>query len=361
MEVRMNHQADRLSFFGILLLASFSLNSASGLAQTQSGGSNQTTPGRSNRGASHTIRGKIFLPSGNMPEQRIRVALELNTGGIAGETYSDSNGNFEFRNLQNNSYRVSVPSDNRTFETTQEVVECYGNFPRTFMVQVYLKDKNVNPAFRTKEKLLSVAELQEVPKAAKKAYEKGLKLGQQRKHEEAITHFLEALKAYPDYLLAHNKLGEQYLALNKSAEAQGAFQRAITINPKFALPHINLGIIHIYENRFEEAIREFEIGNRYDDTYPMAYLNLGRALMLKTPPDFDRSEKELMRALEMGGKNFVRAHLDLFNLNVRRRTLDKAVVNLETYLRDAPKAPDTGEVRTRLEGVKKLIAQQQGK
>jgi hypothetical protein len=83
--------------------------------------------------------------------------------------------------------------------------------------------------------------------------------------------------------------------------------------------------------------------------------------MLKTPPDFDRSEKELMRALEIGGKNFVRAHLDLFNLNVRRRTLDKAVVNLETYLRDAPKAPDTGEVRTRLEGVKKLIAQQQAK
>ena len=354
----MNHEAHRLSFFCLLFFAVLSLYPIYVLAQTQSGGSNPTSPGRSGGGASHTIRGKIFLPSGSLPEQRMRVVLELNTGGIAGETFSDSVGNFEFRNLQNNSYRVSVPSDNRTYETTAEVIECYGNFPRTFMVQVYLKDKDSNSAFKPKEKLLSVADLQEVPKAARKAYEKGLKLGQQRKPEEAVTHFQEALKAYPDYLLALNKLGEQYLALSKTTEAEEVFQRAIAINPKYAPPHINLGIIYLSKERFEDAITEFESGNRNDDSYPMSHLNLGRALMLKTPPDYDRSEKELTRALEIGGKNFVRIHLDLFNLNVRRRTFDKAVLNLEAYLKDAPNAPDTEEVRKRLDNLKKILAQQ---
>ncbi|MCI0662674.1 MAG: hypothetical protein L0220_16530 [Acidobacteria bacterium] len=83
--------------------------------------------------------------------------------------------------------------------------------------------------------------------------------------------------------------------------------------------------------------------------------------MLKTPPDYDRSEKELTRALEMGGKSMVRTHLDMFNLNIRRRTLDKAVLNLEAYLKDAPNSPDAEEVRKRLENVKKILAQQKGK
>ena len=357
----MNHEDHRLSFFCILF-AVLSLYPANGLAQTQPGTNNPSTPGRiSGGGASHTIRGKIFLPSGHLPEQRIRVVLELSTGGIAGETFSDSVGNFEFRNITNNSYRLNVPSDNRTYEATQEVVECYGNFPRTFMVQVYLKDKDANAAFKTKEKLLSVADLQEVPKAAKKSYEKGLKLGQQGKPEEAVTHLQEALKAFPDYLLALNKLGEQYLALNNITEAEETFVRAIAINPKFAPPHINLGIIYLSKERFDEAITEFQTGNRYDDTYPISHLNLGRAFMLKTPPDYDRAEKEFTRALEMGGKSMVRTQLDLFNLNIRRRSLDKAAINLETYLKDAPNAPDAEEVRKRLENVKKILAQQQGK
>ena len=357
----MNHEDHRLSFFCILF-AVLSLYPANGLAQTQPGTNNPTTPGRiGGGGSSHTIRGKIFLPSGHLPEQRIRIVLELSTGGIAGETFSDSVGNFEFRNITNNSYRVSIPSDNRTYETTQEVVECYGNFPRTFMVQVYLKDKDGNAAFKTKERLLSVADMQEVPKSAKKSYEKGIKLGQQRKPEEAVIHLQEAIKAFPEYLLALNKLGEQYLALNKVTEAEEAFARAIAINPKFAPPHINMGIIYLSGERFDEAITELETGNRNDDTYPMSHLNLGRAFMLKTPPDYDRSEKELNRALEMGGKSLVRTHLDLFNLNIRRRTFDKAVFHLEAYLKDAPNAPDAEEVRKRLENVKKFLAQQQGK
>src|SRR5262252_6185087 len=76
--------------------------------------------GRSSAPVSHTIRGKIFLPNGTLPDQRIRVTLELNTGGLAGETFSDSVGNFEFRSLPSNSYKITVPSDNRTYETTQD-------------------------------------------------------------------------------------------------------------------------------------------------------------------------------------------------------------------------------------------------
>jgi tetratricopeptide (TPR) repeat protein len=360
----MKQQAIRLigSTFNLATVCLLSFACAAIAAGQTTGGNPNNPPstGRSGGAVSHTIRGKIFLPSGNLPEQRIRVVLELNTGGIAGETFSDSVGNFEFRALPSNSYKVVVPSDSRTYETTQETVELYGNFSRTFMVQVYLKDKSSDFANRPKDKILSIADFQEVPKAAKKAYEKGVKLAQEKKTEEAVARFDEAIKAYPEYLHAINKLGEQYMAMNKLSEAQASFERAIAVNPKFALPHINLGILHVNHKRYKEAIPELEAGNRYDDTYPMAHLNLGLALMYVDPPDFDRAEKEMTRALDLGGKGFAHARLYLFNLAIKRQTMDKAAAQLEAYLKDAPNASNAEEVRQMLAKVKKAMAQQTG-
>jgi len=307
---------------------------------------------------SHTIRGKIFLPSGNLPDQRIRIVLELNTGGTVSETFSDTVGNFEFRGMPNNSYKITVPSDRQMFETTQEVVEVYGNFARTFSVQIYLRGKDSEPTFKTKEKILSPADIQEVPNTAKKAYEKAVKLARDNKPDASAKKLQEALGIFPDYLYALNKLGEQYVLLNKADEAKVSFERAIAINDKFALPYINLGIFYGTQRRYDEAISMLENANRLDSTYPMSHLHLGLALMSKTEPDFDRAEKEMMKAVEMGKSDFVYVYKYLFNLNIRRQNYKKAAEQLEAYLRKVPDAPDAYDVRQMLDKVKKEAARQ---
>src|SRR5262249_62287556 len=89
--------ARRLTFLygafprALSLLIALSACAAQSLAQ---GGA--TSPNSPGRGVSHTIRGKIFLPSGSPPDQRLRVVLELNTGGVVHEVFSDSGENFEF-------------------------------------------------------------------------------------------------------------------------------------------------------------------------------------------------------------------------------------------------------------------------
>jgi hypothetical protein len=177
-------------------------------AQTRPPGDNPT--GGRMSGGGHTVRGKIFLPSGSLPDQRIRVTLELNSGGIAGEVFSDSVGNFEFRSVSSNTYRITVHGDGRSYETTQEQLEVSGNFSRTFTVQVYLREKGGDQVARPKGKMLSAAEFtQEVPKPAKKLYEQGLKRMKDGKTDEAMAAFDEALKLFPDYVLALNKVGEQ--------------------------------------------------------------------------------------------------------------------------------------------------------
>jgi Tfp pilus assembly protein PilF len=349
-----------LNFLSEVFLFLASLSALATLAPAQqTGGNNPSGSGRSSATAtSHTVRGKIFMPSGGLPDQRIRVVLELTTGGIAQETFSDSVGTFEFRNLPSNAYRVTVPTDGHVYETTQETVEVFGNFARTFPVQIYLKDKSREPVFKTKDKILSVADLQEVPKAARKAYDQGVKLARNNKPEDASAKLQEAIKIFPDYLYALNKLGEQYSVSNKPADAQVMYERAIAVNPKFALAHINLGIHFVHQRQFDEAITALENGLRLDTTYPMGYLNLGLALMSKTPPEFDRAEKEMVRALEIGKKEMLYVRKHLFNLNLRQQRMDKAAEQLEAYLRADPEAPDAESVRQMLGKVKKAMTQQ---
>ncbi len=327
-------------------------------AQTTPGANPGGTSGGRGAGPSHTVRGKIFLPSGNLPDQRIRVVLEINTGGIAGETFSDSVGNFEFRSLPNGVYKITIPTDTRTYETAQEIVEIYGTFSRTVTTQIYLKEKNSDLAFRPRERILGPADIQEVPKDAKKAYEKGLKRAGENKFEEAVVNFEQALKIFPDYLHALNKLGEQKAMLNKPDEAQAAYEKAISINQRFALPYINLGMLLVNQKRFDDAVVALEQGNKIDGSYPMGHLNLGLALMQKQPPDLDRAEKEMIRAIELGKGNMAGVRKYLFNLNARRRAWDKAAAQLEAYLKEAPSAPDADEVRQTLAKVKKMMAEQ---
>ncbi|HKQ78445.1 MAG TPA: tetratricopeptide repeat protein [Blastocatellia bacterium] len=340
----------------VFLFTILSVCAAQSLAQSGGGASNNPTgPGR---GVSHTIRGKIFMPAGNLPDQRLRVVLELSTGGIVSEVFSDSVGNFEFRSLTNGTYKIVVPSDGHAYETSQEVVEIYGNFTRTFTSQIYLKDKGEGVNVKTKEKIVSVAELQQIPKDAKKSFDNGVKRARENKPEAAVTLFQDAIRIFPEYLAALNKLGEQLRALNKMTEARAAFEKAIDINEKYALPHINLGLLLVDQKRYDEAITALENGIKLDDTFPMAHLKLGEALMSKQPPDYDRAEKEMTRAMELGKRDFVQVRQHLFNLNLRRQRLDKAAEQLEAYLKEAPDAPDAEQVRQTLGRVKKAIDQQ---
>ena len=269
----------------------FCLLTLAGLNQVvaaQGTGTSSGASGNRNNTSANSIRGKVFLPSGMTPEQRLRVVLEISTGGIAAETFSDSVGNFEFRAVANNNYRVTVYPDQRMFETAQEVVEVSGNFARSYMVQVHLREKSAGQP-QMKDKLLSAADIQEVPKNARKLYDKGLKLARENKPLEAAGPLKEALQAFPHYLNALNKLGEQHLRLEQPAEAQALFERAIALNEKFALPHINLGILLFNLKRLPAAIKELETGNNLDDSFPMGHLHLGLALMNAEPADYERA------------------------------------------------------------------------
>ena len=330
----------------LILILIFGL---SGVAQAQ------TRPDANSGARSHVIRGKIFMPSGRLPEQRLHVVLEVVSGGIYSDTFSDSVGNFEFRSLPSNNYKIVVPSDGFTYEAAQENVEVSGSISRTFTAQIYLREKPSNTN-SSKDKMISAAEFaQDVPKAAKKSYEQGLKKVKEGKHSDAEIQFQDAIKAYPEYVLALNKLGECYIAEEKLPEAQAEFEKAIAISSKYPISYINLGILMTRFKRYDAAIEHLDAALRLNESFPMAHLYLGIAWLEKTPQDLsslEKSEKSFSKALALGGKDLANAHKYLFNIYIRRKQMDKAAAELEAYLEALPNAPDAAAIKQMLEKVK---------
>lgn len=306
---------------------------------------------------SHVIRGKIFLPSGRLPEHRMRVVLELVSGGIYGETFSDSVGSFEFRSLPNNNYRIVVPSDGQTYDKAEEHMEVSGVTSRTYSTQLYLRVKDSDTRRVSNNKMVSAGEFaQDVPRAAKKSYEQGVKKLKEDKGEEAIIHFQNALQVFPDYVQVLNKVGEYQVGKQQIVEAEATFKRAAEISPKYPHTYINLGMLMVQLKRYPEAIEFLDVANKLDESFPMAHLNLGVALLEKTPQqeaDLERAEREFGKALAMGGTQLAYVHKFLFNIYVRRHDYPRAVTELEAYLKDAPDAPDKSQVQDMIAKVKK--------
>jgi tetratricopeptide (TPR) repeat protein len=103
----------------------------------------------------------------------------------------------------------------------------------------------------------------------------GIVLKKQGRTEEAIKHYLQALRSNPDYAQAHYNLGNAYAGAGKYKKAIEAYKKAININPDYAPAHYNLGVAYGGPGKYKEAIDAFRQAIRIDHDYLQAHYNLG--------------------------------------------------------------------------------------
>jgi len=112
----------------------------------------------------------------------------------------------------------------------------------------------IAPAIREPAGTVSAARLRHrPPKAARKGYEKALKLLQNGRPEESATELEKAIALDPDYAEAHNDLGVAYIRLGRNPEAASEFRRAIALLPGESIPHSNLAWVLSAMRRPAEA------------------------------------------------------------------------------------------------------------
>jgi tetratricopeptide (TPR) repeat protein len=196
---------------------------------------------------------------------------------------------------------------------------------------------------------------QEVPADALVSYQNGLKNLNKNKTEDAIADLKMAIRIFPVYFNALEKLGDIYLSRQNFAEAEDLFKRAAAVNQKSFSSYFSLAIAQNKLSKPAEAVASLTKANEIDGNSINSHLLLG--IIQRQLKQFSEAEKNLLKAKELSKNkeadvNWQLAELFYFDL----KELDKAADELNSYLKNLSKTERRNNPK-KIDGVKKLIDQ----
>ncbi len=309
-------------------------------------------------GGRHSIKGRVVFPSGQRADVRLPIRLESTSGGDI-TVMSDMNGTFSFQSLRPGSYTVIV-SGGDFFETARESVfiepatvstrrspGAVIPLSRPFTVQIYLRPKNSSTS--TKPGVLD-ASLAGLPSKAVDHYRQALELNAQGNSQQAIEQLKLAVAVHPQFGLALNELGVQYLKTGQLDKGADVLRNAVTIAPEAAEPKINYGIVLLNQRKYVEAETQLRKALTKNSSSVTAHLYLGITLInLKR---FQDAQEALQKSLILGGNKVGKAHYYLGGLYWRAGDYKRAADELEQYLQLEPKASNAEKVRATIKDLR---------
>lgn len=115
-------------------------------------------------------------------------------------------------------------------------------------------------------------------------YNLAVSLANEKRLEEAMPHYYEALRIKPDLQEAHNNLGIAFWLQGNVTEAIGHYSEALRIKPDYPEAHNNLALALFRQGRLKEAMAHYYEALRIKPGYAEARHNLQQALMHTSDP-----------------------------------------------------------------------------
>ena len=331
----------------LFLVIVFSSVVSTALSQSGGGVDSLGTGGR------HTITGRVYFPSGRRSDVRVKVKLQsLNYGELT--VFSDVNGSFSFKGLNSGSYAVVVDAGDE-YELAHESVyiESEASNPRLGIVlppvsRLYTVDISLRPKMETHDTKAGVvsAALASVPGPAKDLYLKALASAEQGDSTKAIDHLKAALNILPEFPLALNELGVQYLKVGQADKAAEFLSKAVKLAPDEFQPRLNYGIALLNLKKLPEAEEQLRLAVGKQSGAPTAHMYLGIVLAIQRK--LDEGQKELGLAIASKSPEVPLAHRYLGGIYYEKREYESAANELEAYLKFVPKAPDAEVLRQKI-------------
>lgn len=293
-----------------------------------------------------SIIGVVRVLRGTFPEP-VLVDLQIR-GATMASVYTDPEGRFSFSNLMTNPYRVVI-RDERYMPVTVDVF-VRPDFMSINVVQLMLVPRESKPTTSSGPYVVSSADLAgHYPKNAVKEFERGAKKESEGKADEAIEHYLKAIKEAPNLAVAHNNLGSLYVGKSDFPAAQKEFADSIRLAPGDSKAYFNMANLMLLTGKLQDAERFLQDGFRTQPDSAFGFFVQGS--VLERNGNLPDAERALQRALELDPK-LTRPHLELVNLYLRQERPADAIAELHKFLHDAPTdplAPKAREVLKKLE------------
>ncbi len=279
-----------------------------------------------------TLYGKIEAQDGGAIGKAVKVTLQPQDGGPVMTSSVDSDGNFVFGGLWAHVFKLTVMADG--YQTYRRAEDLSDSLLIDYHVLVFmspLSRRKINPA--AEPSLTDMA----APKKARQEFERARldwqkhKPKSERKHLEnavndypcyarartvlaaldrkekrfssAEANYRQAIKCDGTFLRAPHGLASLYLAENKPAEGEAVLLKSLRIAPNDWVGLYELGAVHFAMRKYSAAVRDFEAAKSFH---------------AQMPPSF---------------------HVRLADAYLKTSQIDKALAEINTYLRLSPEGP----------------------
>jgi len=302
---------------------------------------------------SGTIVGQLRVVRGSFPGSPVLVSLE-GRGAIINSVYSDNEGRFSFPGLPGNVYHVVISE--KDFLPVRETIPLNPETGPMALITIYLvpadsgKTDSKTSVAGGNTRLADVAQYRQVPKAARKEYDKGVSSDNSGKTDDAIEHYRRAINIYPDFYAARNNLGTALMSKAQFGEAQQQFERVVALNATDGVGYFNLANLYILTKQAEPAQVWIERGLARQPDSALGHFLQGS--LYELTGRFKEAETSLRRSIELDPM-MAKAHLALVNLYLQTKRDEQAVSELRAFLTAFPNdpfAPKAKQVLKRLEG-----------
>jgi Tfp pilus assembly protein PilF len=305
----------------------------------------------------NTIHGKVRGMNGATVNNAV-VELWLN-GALINQTATRTDGDFYFASLAPAEYEVVVTASG--FEVTTQSAR-FMTANRTPMGDILTIEVSLRPKTDAREPPPGVQFAQDVPKAAREAFEEGVEKIRTGKSDEGLLALRKALEIFKDYFAANFVLATELFRLGKDQEALDAVERARLINDREAAVYHLFGLIMFKQGKYLVADYGFIGAIKLNANFAMAHLFRGKTLIeigLRNGDeklrvgDFAEAEKELAKAWELTNKRLSEVYLHRARLHEIKGDKESAAKSLEAFLKAEPASPNATPIKEKIASLRK--------
>lgn len=231
-------------------------------------------------------------------------------------TRTDGGGRYQFSGLNNGRFSVRVYAFRYDLiDQTQEIEINTQNIrggqgSGYFLLDFYLLPRKGG----IMEAELGVIFAQDVPPAAKKLYQKGVEDLAKNRASEGITALGEAVKAFPEYFAALQRIGKELYARQRYEEAAHFLFKAVEVNPKSATSFYFLGLsfLKLGKDYIKASATALNQAQLLAPAYPQVLWALGKAE--RANGNFNGAEDHLLKAKKLSNGEVAEIRKELAEL-----------------------------------------------
>ena len=153
----------------------------------------------------------------------------------------------------------------------------------------------------------------------------------------------KALDIFPDYYLALDRLGTEYVMRGDYRQAHTLLSKAVDVKPKSFSSNFGLGLAHYRLQEIDKAVEKLQKAVELSGDSANAHLWLGIVYFQKK--EFSKAENSLLKANKLSDEKSAEVHWQLARLYNDQKKFKQSADELELFLKYNTEAKDAEKIK----------------